>query len=510
MTGMMFHRRDVLRGSAGLAALAAVPVLGEQPGDRLAVSVDTHQTTGALHHVWEECAGSDRAAISLRETWRQDLDRWRGEVGLKRVRFHGILNDELGVDTPTWLNAGHASPNFRDVFEVYDGLLAHGVSPYVELSFMPKALASGTRTFGFYNGNVTPPASLEAWGDFITIFVRALADRYGIAVVRQWPFEVWNEPNLSVFWAGTQAQYFEFYKATAVAIKGVDAAIQVGGPSTASVGWIGEFLAYCADNNAPVDFVATHCYAGDPQAKIFGPGPKRAQNQVIPDAIALVRQKIEASRFAGRPLWLSEWSSDSPAMIANVISQCLPHLQAMSHWALSGTYEEIGVPDFLLKEGDNGFPAMFRGIARPNFNTYKLLHLLGRQRLNGDGPVLASRRADGKTAALVWNLADVPQAMGLPAATSTRTVIGTQKQLDVRFDGARPGTPVRVRFVDQQRGSPMPAWRAMGSPKLPTELQIATLRRAADIAPAMAMRLDAHSTLSLALPPEGVALIEFV
>ena len=507
---MTLHRRDVLRGSAALLATAAVsPALGQDSSDALAVSVDTRGSAGALHHVWEECAGSDRAAISLRESWRQDLDRWRNEVGLQRVRFHGILNDELGVDFATWLNAGKPSANFHDVLEVYDGLLAHGVMPYVELSFMPKALASGTRTFGFYNGNVTPPASLEAWGDFIATFLHALVDRYGIAAVRQWPFEVWNEPNLSVFWAGTQAQYFDFYKATVTAIKGVDAAIQVGGPSTSSVQWISEFLDYCATNNAPVDFISTHCYAGDPQNQIFGPGPKRPQNQVIPDAVALVRQKIEASHFAGRPLWLSEWSADSPAMIAHVIAGCLPHLQAMSHWALSGTYEEIGVPDFLLKEGDNGFPAMFRGIARPSFNTYKLLHALGRQRLPGDGPVLAARRADGKPAALVWNLADVPQAMGLPAAVSTRKVIGTPKRLDVRFAGARPGAPVRVRFVDQERGSPMPAWRAMGSPKLPTAAQIAVLRRAADIPPATAMQLDAHGALSLTLPPEGVALIEF-
>lgn len=508
-------RRDFLASglAAGAATALSSPLRAAAANATVPVSVDTRAITGALAHVWEECAGSDRAAISLRETWRRDLDRWVGEVGLKRVRFHGILNDELGVDTPTWLNAGKASPNFRDVFEVYDGLIARGVAPFVELSFMPKALASGTRTFGFYNGNVTPPASLEAWGQFIQTFVRALADRYGIAQVRQWPFEVWNEPNLPVFWAGTQADYFALYKATATAIKSVDPAIQVGGPATSSVQWISEFLDFCATNNAPVDFVATHCYAGDRQEAIFGPGPKRAQNDVIPEAIALVRRKIDASKFAGRPLWLSEWSSDSPAMMAHVIQGCLPHVQAMSHWALSGTYEEIGVFDHLLKEGENGYPVLYQGIARPNFNTYKLLHALGHRRLASEGPVLATASApghgaNGKVAALVWNLADVPQAQGLPSATAIRKVTGEPKRLDIQFKGARPGAPVRVRFVDQERGSAIPAWRAMGSPKLPTMAQIAALRRASEIPPATPMRLDAHGRLSLTLPPEGVALIE--
>jgi xylan 1,4-beta-xylosidase len=119
--------------------------------------------------------------------------------------------------------------------------------------------------------------------------------------------EVWNEPNLPFFWTGTQQQYFDLYKATAVAIKSVDPHIQIGGPATSATQWVGDFAAWCAQNNAPIDFFATHAYAGDKQAAIFGPGITLSQNDVIPRAIAQVRQTIEASAFSGRPLWLSEW-----------------------------------------------------------------------------------------------------------------------------------------------------------------------------------------------------------
>ena len=507
-------RRDFLRVSAqGAAAAAALGgrAASAQGVEAVPVRIDTRQASGPLAHVWSECAGSDRAAISLRESWREDLDLWRRDVGLKRVRFHGIFNDELGVFAPSILHGNPKEPNFRNVFEVYDGLVARGVAPFVELSFMPAKLASADRTFGFYKGNVSPPASMDAWAGFITHFVTALIARYGLAQVRTWPFEVWNEPNLGAFWAGTQAQYFEMYKATAVAIKAVDNQLQVGGPSTSSVAWIGEFLAYCAANNAPLDFVATHCYAGDRQAPIFGAAAAALpQYDVIPAAVAMTRRTIEASAYAGQPLWLSEWASDSPAMIAHVVAGCLPHLQAMSHWALSGSYEELGVTDHLLKEGDNGYPAIYRGIARANFNTYRLLHKLGNERLAAQGPALASRRAGGGMAALVWNLADVTQPAGLPEATNVRKVTGSERRLDVSFAGARPGAKAMVSFVDQTRGSPMPAWRAMGSPPLPTLAQIAALRQASQVAPSVAMRLDAKAGLSLVLPPEGVALIEFV
>jgi xylan 1,4-beta-xylosidase len=87
-------------------------------------------------------------------------------------------------------------------------------------------------------------------------------------------------------------------------------------------------------------------------------------------------------------------------------------------------------------------------------------------------------------------------------------VVGNPKLLSVQFTGARPGTPVRVRFVDQARGSPMPAWRAMGSPKYLTQVQVAKLRAASEIAPPVAMRLDRKGQIALELPAEGVALIE--
>jgi len=221
-----------------------------------------------------------------------------------------------------------------------------------------------------------------------------------------------------------------------------------------------------------------------------------------------VRRQIDATALRDRPLWLSEWSSDSPAMIAHVVAGCLPHCHAMSHWTLSGTYEELGVLDYLLKEGSIGYGTLIQGIALPSFNTYKLLHALGTERLAAQGPVLASRRDGKSVAALLWNLADVPQAAGIPGASATRVVNGETKRFQVQFAGARPRQSVRVRFVDQERGSPLPAWRDLGSPQYIKPDQLKLLRQRAEILPAQQLHLDAARQLTVELPPEGVALIE--
>jgi xylan 1,4-beta-xylosidase len=336
-----------------------------------------------------------------------------------------------------------------------------------------------------------------------------LIDRYGIDEVKNWPFEVWNEPNLPTFWAGTQQQYFELYKATSIAIKSANPLLQVGGPSTAAGEWLPAFAQYCSQNDAPVDFFTTHIYAGDDQTHLFGKdAPRLSQNDVIPRVVERARQEIDAAGHAGKPLWITEWSSDSPAMIAHVIANSLPHCQAMSQWALSAEFEELGIPDFILKEGDMGWGMITAGIAKPAFNTYKLLHALGTQRLHTDGPALAS--INGKNvSALVWNLADTVQPSGIPGRAHSRSVSGDAKLLQIEFTAAQPGQRVKVRYVDQVRGSPMSAWRAMGSPQYPRRDQLEALRKAAEIPPAKAMRLGSDSKLTLELPPEGVALVEF-
>ena len=505
-------RRTILKGSAMAVAASAYPAWAAQQLqlETVPVTINTRAITGHLPHIWEECVGSDRAAITLRESWRSDLDRWKHEAGTKRVRFHGIFCDEMGVFAPSILNRAHVVPNFQRVDQVYDGLLERGVSPFVELSFMPKQLASGGNGFFFYGMNISPPKSNDDWAAFVKVFVTHLIERYGINAVKDWPIEVWNEPNLSSFWSGTKQQYFDMYKATAVAIKSIDPRIQVGGPSTAQAEWIPEFAAYCAQNNTPVDFFSSHVYSGDSQSRLFGKGVNVPQNDVIPKTVAQLRQQIDASAFKGKPLWMSEWSSDSPAMIAHILTNCLGLCQAMSPWALSEEFEELGVPDYILKEGDGGWGMVTAGIAKPSFNTFKLMHALGNQRLATEGPALASLR-DGKVvAAMVWNLAETKQPSGIPGASHVRTVKGDAKRFAVEFAGARPGQRARIRYVDQVRGSPMPAWREMGSPQYPNPKQLEQLRHRADIQPPQLASLDSHRRLTLTLPPEGVALIELL
>src|ERR1700721_2595645 len=179
--------------------LATSPLTNLQALAQENIQIDATASTTPFPHFWEQMFGSGRAILTLRESYRDDLRAVKRITDFKYVRFHAILHDEVGV----YNEDEHGNPvyNFSYVDQIYDGLLKNGVRPVVEISFMPKKLAFNPDALPplWYKPNVSPPKSLEAWDALMTHFAQHLVDRYGIAEVAQWYFEVWNEPNID-FW----------------------------------------------------------------------------------------------------------------------------------------------------------------------------------------------------------------------------------------------------------------------------------------------------------------------
>ena len=509
----MNRREFVTNSLMGFAATMPGDLLAQAPAGSAspstAIEIDCGKVAGELPHYWEKAAGSDRTVVGLREQWRQDLVRAHRDTGMQSVRCHGLFDDEMGI-------AAHGAGNFNFLYvdQIYDFMLDNGVRPFVELSFMPEAFASSANRIFAYKGNTSPPKNGKDWYDMLHAFTDHCVKRYGLKEVRGWKFEVWNEPNID-FWAGTQEQYFELYRQSVTAIKDIDAQLQVGGPSTAQLAWIPDMIAYCSQNNLPLDFVSTHVYPNDPQKQIFGKANMYPFEQVIPRGVEHIKNQVASSKMPHLPVWITEWSSQNPAFIADTLKNCIGFAEAMSYWTFSNVFEEGGVPDGIF----NGTFGMIDqwGIARPSLHTFALLHKLGEQQLHaGDGPALATRRADGSVAILVWNLIPSSQsgdfANGDPFAVRGEAQGGgaaTTLKLSLRgYSGPRN---FKMSQVNGNSGSAQPAWRAMGSPKYPSQDQIQKLRDAAELPAPEVRTLPAgdSATLSVTLPPNGIALLEF-
>ena len=487
--------------------LPVVPQAQSNP-ETEGVEIDASASSHPFPHFWEKMFGSGRAILSLRESYRHDLRETKRITGFEYVRFHAIFHDEVGVyDEDT---AGTSAYNFSYVDQIYDGLLENQARPFVELSFTPKKLASDPNALHpfWYKQNVAPPKDWSKWEQLVETFARHLVERYGIEEVAQWYFEVWNEPNLD-FWAGSprEATYYELYDRAARAIKRVNSRLRVGGPATAQAAWVDRFLAHCKEKNVPVDFASTHVYGNDRAEDVFGTHENISRTRMVCRAVKKVHDQIAASPYPNTPLIWSEFNAsymNEPAVtdtafigpwMADTIRQCDGLTEMMSYWAFSDVFEEQGV---VKTPFYGGFGILAeRSIPKPAFNDFALLHRLGNTRLDvSSDSALVTRRKDGSLAIAVWNLSLPEEA-------------GSTKTLTLHFKGLPQARSARVSIVDDEHGSPLPAYKQMGAPQSPTPAQIVQLRKSAALPEAQPLAID-HGTLTLTLQPRALALVEII
>jgi xylan 1,4-beta-xylosidase len=484
---------------------AQTPVGGDAASIELTIDAKTAGTP--FPHFWEQMFGSGRAILSLRDGYRQDLRTVKQATNFKYVRFHAIFHDETGffdVDS-----AGKPVYNFSYIDQIYDGLLDNGVKPFVELSFMPQKLASDPKMLHsfWYKQNISPPNDYAVWDGMIQAFVQHLVDRYGIAEVSQWYFEVWNEPNID-FWGGTPKleTYLKLYDHTARDVKQVDRRLRVGGPATARTDWATEFLAYCKLHATPVDFLSTHVYGNDTSHDIFGTEEAVPQDKMVCRAVRKVHDQIAASDYPAMPLIMSEFNAtwmtqtqvtDSTFMgpwLADTIRQCDGLTEMMSYWSFSDVFEEQGVVKTPFY-GGYGLVAE-DGIPKPALNAFAMLHQLGEERLpSSSDSALITRRKDGTVVVALWNY-------GPP---TTGPVGGKGVVFRLKLNGA--SSHVRLWRVDAAHGDVNPAFAAMGRPSNPTREQILELRKAGAMAPAESVVVK-HGEVSVEVPTQGLAVVE--
>ncbi len=470
------------------------------------ISVDAHAEGTPFPHFWEEMFGSGRAELTMRDSYRTDLRAVRGITGFQYVRFHAILHDELGVYDED--ANGNPVYNFSYIDQIYDGLLANGVKPFVEISFMPKKLALRPEDLHafWYKQNVSPPKDYAKWDALMTAFAQHLIERYGIDEVASWYFEVWNEPNLD-FWTGRPAQqtYFELYDHTARALKAVNAKIRVGGPATAQAAWVGDIIAHATQNNVPLDFVSTHVYGNDSSNDVFGDNRSIAPHQMVCAAVKKVHDQILASPQPKIPLIWSEfnatYANESPITdsiymgpwLADTIRQCDGLVDVMSYWSFSDVFEEQG-PVKQPFYGGYGLIAA-GGIPKPAFYAFAALHSLGDERIASANPniLITRHKNDGTLTIALWNLVE-PGVTG-PAGT-----------FHLKLSGVLSSATASVQRVDGDHGNTLGAYDRMGRPRYPTRAQINELKRDSNPGTPEAIP-QANDGFTITVPPSGLAVV---
>jgi xylan 1,4-beta-xylosidase len=481
-------------------------------GAEVRIAVDAGAGIGPLHRPWRPMIGSEHLSQlessattggrPIGPEFEDALRLARQELGVEAVRAHAILGDDLGTYREV---DGEPVLDFAGIDRIYDRLLGLGLRPIVELSFMPRDLASdASKTVFDYGAIVSPPKDWGRWEALVRELVAHLVARYGLEEVRRWAFEVWNEANLEVFWSGTRDEYLRLYDLSARAVKSVDARLVVGGPASAAGKWVDELLAHCRAHGSPIDFVSTHTYGNAPLD---------------------LRPIAERHGFDGLPQWWTEWGAhathfnpvhDSPwsaAYLVRGMASAMGRTEALAYWTISDHFEELGRPPKLL-HGGFGLLAV-ANLRKPRWWGLWMLERLGDERIavtvEGDGAgdmvqAIGSRGDDGRVAIVAWNgTVDVTKADGDPLLDRTGVL---------RLSGlGAAGYRLRHRRLDGAHSNLVATWREIGGGSdWPSDEQwsaLAARDRLEDIEPERRVE-TAGGTLELAidLPMPAISLIE--
>ncbi|HMO10081.1 MAG TPA: xylan 1,4-beta-xylosidase [Actinotalea sp.] len=446
---------------------------------------------GSLSPAWRRCVGTGRMNLALRADYRDSLARLQREIGFTHLRGHGLLTDDMGVvRTDEVAGRRHQRYSFTYVDQVHDALLELGIRPFVELGFMPTALASGDETVFWWRGNITPPSSMAEWGDLVGALVRHLVDRYGVEEVRRWPIEGWNEPNLAIFWKDAdQDAYLRLYQAAAHAIKEVDAELQVGGPATAPgptcEAWWGPFAEFVTRHDVPVDFVSRHAYSShDPQRAPFVTYQGLMPPQALLDQFAEPRRHLAGTALADKPVHVTEFNTsyrpDNPihdtaynaAYLAPVLAGGGDLVDSFSYWTFCDVFEENDVPTSFFH---GGFGLLtHRQVAKPTYHLYRFMAAMGDQVLARGEDHLVCADPSGRVTVLAWQ----------PVHGSDGPDVGDRHEVRLsvpvlRSGGQVPdGTGVALlrQRVNEHDGNAFAAWRELGRPMSPTARELDVLR----------------------------------
>ncbi len=478
---------------------------------------------------WQFCVGSAHAQMALRTDYTRQLKFIHDTLGIERVRFHGIFNDDMRTRAnlaemfPAPGAENFTEENFRACGLAYDNVLEAGMKPLVELSFMPRSLSkNGVIGAFYYKPCIDMPKDLEAWAGYIQRFLRFLIHRYGAEEVRSWLFEVWNEPDLQVvFFSEDKESYFRLYEATARAVKAADPALQVGGPATSGSKWVASFVRFCKENDVPVDFITTHQYAGDPLGGVESTGddleaeqaeggeswPERMKRMgerltalsdrsvlaglraINPDQTETAdmpnsnfcRNSAAVRQQAGTlPLYYTEWNlnatfgaytNDTRKEAAYDVKTALDvadNLDGSSIWCFSDIFEELHP---FVQEFHGGFGMLTQsGIPKPVYYGMKLLADAPDTRID-----LGPDATDGE--------------IGIAAFTGegeTHVLLFRQKmkQLDlpaeeavVHIEMSEKPQHVTLRRIDETHGNPLKLWEEMGRPDYLNRAEVESLKQ---------------------------------
>ena len=486
------------------------------------------------------------------------------------IRCHFILCSGDGAPKLKWgsTNVYREDEKGEPVYawelidRILDSYVALGLIPFVELGFTPDAMSTAPAGTPYadprHGGWRYPPRDYGRWLELVRTLATHCRDRYGLAEVRKWYWELWNEPDI-FYWTGTVDEFCRLYDYTVAGLQAVLPQARMGGPATtsstghsASSAFLRDFLHHVTRGTnhltgqvgTRIDFVSYHAKGGsfrrEPDAvkatptlhtllanvdaglQVIGEFPELGKIEVIlsecdPDGWAAGTIHDNPNLFYRNTEYYASFVAAAVTGLLDRAAATGAVIDGMLTWA------------FLFEDRDyfEGFRTLStNGVDKPVLNVFRLLAKLGAVRLGvtcdrAVDPVARGRADDAADLPAIAGIATMDQSAGVQLFLSSHHddwAVTTPTQLTVTLTGAHSGQQYRVyqSLVAAGHANAYTAWDAMGRSQTPDAAQLAQLHQAAtlettflaetaptEVGPVVTISLPSHSACLLAFVPVG-------
>lgn len=479
------------------------------PVTRQNICISVDQSSYALVHTWKNMMTVGRASDILISDVQDMLIHLQHTIGFEYIKLSGIFSDELHVynESPT----GNPIYSFSYIDKILDFVCKNNLKPWIQLSYMPEKMAKypNKRLFG---SNVSQPQSVNAWCTLVLKFLQHISNRYGIDIIKNWKFGLWNQPDTTseLFGFANEKDFFEFYKETYNCIKDFCPDIEFSLPPTYYIvaddyeNWYLHFWEWCRTNNCTPDSLCFTYY----DTKLFS-NPNHSKESFgfvytmslsenpdgLKDFVMQVMRERRLLKLGNMPIYLSEWNNTpsqqdllndtcykSCYIVKNILEN-YDRLNSFTYQALTDLMADGALPDKLFFGGLGLYTV--NGIPKASYYAYTLLNQLGDQFLGrGDGYFVTKNNRSYQIMLYNYKHFNYLYANGerFDMTENDRYTVFADAEpvaIGLTLSDMQPGTyKISETYVNRTHGSAYDQWTAMGALEPTTSEELELLKMA--------------------------------
>ena len=434
---------------------------------------------------------------AIEDAWGQRiLTRVAEDKVARTVRMYTMMEDIVSMDANGNLQYDFTENDVRMDYMVqkgFDLLLSYNFIPPC-ISSDPEEVSKVCKKATRYKGKfivTAPPKDYKLWEEICYTYTKHIVERYGMARVKNWKLQCFNEPDCRSFFMRDEEnletkakEYCKLYDAFEAGIRRVSDKLFIGGPALAFFcDFLDVFLTHVRENKKKMDYICFHVYGTGPDALNAG-GEITVENcmRLLRDTM----EHIRAQGFGHLPVYIDEWGASNSGFRNR--EEC-PKLLFRENeiysvffvkWYTAIIREGCPIEKMMIcLSGQHEMEADFTGFRnfftlnffqKPIYNAYMLSAKLGED-------VLLLKEEDNVTVFATKDAKENVQIL-LCNADETFSAQAPEKTVTLKLEGFEEAYQVKKYIIDKTHSNAIDLYDRIVENEQPTEAQIDEIRKA--------------------------------